>query len=101
MPPLHPCGVCDKGCRDNCVECSGCVKWVHKRCVPGMDSSLLSEWEGWVGVHSILNLLSTRKELHGLKKQVHTRLPAMSIEVTPQRQHATAKHRTRMTNTSE
>ena len=32
---------------------------------------------------SILNLLSTRKELHGSKKQVHTRLPAMSIEVTP------------------
>ena len=46
MPPQYPCGIYDKDCRDNCFDCSGRVKWVHKRCVTGMTSSLpLSEWD--------------------------------------------------------
>ena len=29
---IDPCGVCDKRVQHNSVLCSGCRKWVHKRC---------------------------------------------------------------------
>jgi hypothetical protein len=29
---IYPCGVCDKRVKANSVLCTGCQKWVHKRC---------------------------------------------------------------------
>jgi hypothetical protein len=29
---IDPCGVCDKRVKANSVLCTGCQKWVHKRC---------------------------------------------------------------------
>ncbi len=40
-PLRYPCGECGKACRwgQNCIECDGCEKWHHKRCV-GMGSAV-------------------------------------------------------------
>jgi len=27
-----PCGVCSKGVGSNSIQCSSCLKWVHKKC---------------------------------------------------------------------
>ena len=27
-----PCSVCGKGVASNSIQCTGCQKWVHKRC---------------------------------------------------------------------
>ena len=27
-----PCGVCGKGVQTNSVQCTVCMKWIHKRC---------------------------------------------------------------------
>ena len=29
----YPCGVCGKGVEDNFIQCTLCMKWVHKRCI--------------------------------------------------------------------
>lgn len=28
----YPCGVCKKGVGRNSIECTGCKKWIHKKC---------------------------------------------------------------------
>ena len=28
----YPCGICKKGVRSNSIKCSGCKKWIHKKC---------------------------------------------------------------------
>ena len=28
----YPCGVCRKGVDSNSIRCSGCSKWIHKKC---------------------------------------------------------------------
>ena len=28
----YPCGVCGKGVDSNSIQCTLCMKWVHKRC---------------------------------------------------------------------
>jgi len=28
----NPCGICKKGVERNSIECSGCKKWIHKKC---------------------------------------------------------------------
>jgi len=30
--PKCPCGMCEKGVRDNSIQCIDCSKWIHKRC---------------------------------------------------------------------
>ena len=39
-----PCGVCEKGVQTNSVQCTVCIKWIHKQCsdVRG-DLSLLAD----------------------------------------------------------
>ena len=27
-----PCGVCGKGVHANSVQCTVCIKWIHRRC---------------------------------------------------------------------
>ena len=38
MPPKRnrvrfPCGVCDKPCREDTVNCDDCNTWVHRNCL--------------------------------------------------------------------
>src|SRR3989454_3745714 len=28
----YPCGICKKGVGSNSIECTGCKKWIHKKC---------------------------------------------------------------------
>src|SRR5207253_7635649 len=28
----YPCGICKKEVRSNSIECTGCRKWIHKKC---------------------------------------------------------------------
>ena len=35
----HSCGVCLSGTKSNCILCTGCSKWIHKRC-SGIKGSL-------------------------------------------------------------
>ena len=28
----YPCGICKQGVGRNSIECSGCKKWIHKKC---------------------------------------------------------------------
>ena len=28
----YPCGICKKGVMSNSIECTGCKKWIHKKC---------------------------------------------------------------------
>src|SRR5207244_7670954 len=28
----YPCGICKKVVRSNSIECTGCKKWIHKKC---------------------------------------------------------------------
>ena len=27
-----PCGICKKGVEDNSIQCTACMKWIHKNC---------------------------------------------------------------------
>ena len=36
---LWPFGVCSKGVGSNSIQCSGCQKWVHKKC-SGINGSM-------------------------------------------------------------
>ena len=41
----YPCSVCGTGCGPtSCIECSGCMRWVHKRCTPGITDSIFKTW---------------------------------------------------------
>jgi len=35
-----PCGVCGRGVGNNSIQCTGCHKWVHKKCSGGRRSLL-------------------------------------------------------------
>ena len=36
---MYPCGVCSKGVGVNSIQCTHCIKWVHKKC-SGVSTSL-------------------------------------------------------------
>ena len=40
----YPCGVCGKGVKSNSIQCTVCIKWVHKRC-SGISKKLRAEDE--------------------------------------------------------
>ena len=41
-----PCGVCGKGVQENSVQCTVCIKWIHRRC-SGVPSDLLLVADGF------------------------------------------------------
>ncbi|XP_070201424.1 uncharacterized protein [Littorina saxatilis] len=45
MPTRYPCSGCGKHCSriPSSIECSICLKWTHRRCVP-IDPELMDEW---------------------------------------------------------
>jgi len=42
-----PCGVCSKGLGSNSLQCTGCQKWVHKKC-SGIKGSMLKVAKSFV-----------------------------------------------------
>ncbi|XP_013388573.1 uncharacterized protein LOC106157457 [Lingula anatina] len=39
----YPCGTCQRACSSDAIECSSCLKWIHRECVP-MTEEMFDEW---------------------------------------------------------